>query len=545
MKIGRNQPCPCNSGLKYKKCCGSPRKEQSRSFQPYPRQIPSDMHTIIEHHKADELIRQQQQGLGKPIIATKFKDRQVVAVGNTIYHSPNWKTFPDFLSDYLKMTLGREWGNNEISKPLLERHPIMQWYDEYCRYQKKYMEIPGEIRSTPAVGVVYCYLGLAYNLYLLKHNVKLQERFIKRLKNIGNFQGAYYELIVANCLIRAGFELTLEDETDESSKHCEFAAILKGTGKKYWVEAKMRGVAGFLGKSDKDGTKDSDPTCMLSKHLNGALKKPAEDERLIFIDFNATPQTDQSIPSWGERAAKKLDMREKELEPGQYAYVFLTNMSFHRSLDSEYPGQAIMAYGLGIPDFSKPGHYRLPEIYRRKQKHIDAHKIVGAFGKYPQIPSTFDGTLPSETFNKKSQRLVIGETYFFENIGKSGVIGMVTAATVSANEKEIYFAITTENGKNQILTRPMTEDELIDYKNHPEAFFGNIQQPPKKTEELYDLFEFFVDSYHETPKERLLEFMKDAPDFDALIKMQQFDLVLECCERWVDTTVNNSTNKGH
>ena len=21
-KIGRNEPCPCNSGLKYKKCCG-------------------------------------------------------------------------------------------------------------------------------------------------------------------------------------------------------------------------------------------------------------------------------------------------------------------------------------------------------------------------------------------------------------------------------------------------------------------------------------------------------------------------------------------
>ena len=23
-KIGRNQPCPCNSGKKYKKCCGNP-----------------------------------------------------------------------------------------------------------------------------------------------------------------------------------------------------------------------------------------------------------------------------------------------------------------------------------------------------------------------------------------------------------------------------------------------------------------------------------------------------------------------------------------
>nr|WP_272917305.1 SEC-C metal-binding domain-containing protein [Halobacillus litoralis] len=24
-KIGRNEPCPCGSGKKYKKCCGSPK----------------------------------------------------------------------------------------------------------------------------------------------------------------------------------------------------------------------------------------------------------------------------------------------------------------------------------------------------------------------------------------------------------------------------------------------------------------------------------------------------------------------------------------
>ena len=28
-KIGRNEPCPCGSGKKYKKCCGSPTKGQT------------------------------------------------------------------------------------------------------------------------------------------------------------------------------------------------------------------------------------------------------------------------------------------------------------------------------------------------------------------------------------------------------------------------------------------------------------------------------------------------------------------------------------
>ena len=32
MKIGRNDPCPCGSGLKYKKCCLGKEKEE-RKFQ--------------------------------------------------------------------------------------------------------------------------------------------------------------------------------------------------------------------------------------------------------------------------------------------------------------------------------------------------------------------------------------------------------------------------------------------------------------------------------------------------------------------------------
>ena len=27
-KVGRNDPCPCGSGKKYKKCCGAPKSEE-------------------------------------------------------------------------------------------------------------------------------------------------------------------------------------------------------------------------------------------------------------------------------------------------------------------------------------------------------------------------------------------------------------------------------------------------------------------------------------------------------------------------------------
>ena len=77
----------------------------------------------------------------------------------------------------------------------------------------------------------------------------------------------------------------------------------------------------------------------------------------------------------------------------------------------------------------------------------------------------------------------------------------------------------------------MSDDELHDYKSHPEAFFGRIQSPGEKIEEPYELFEFFMDGYRNTPKNRLLDFMKDAPDYSELEKLDQADLAIEYAER--------------
>ena len=531
MKIGRNQTCPlCDSGKKYKKCCGNPLLSEKPSvIRLSPNEISSEMKKKeLERYKAEELIRKQQQGLGRPIIAPKFKDQQMVAVGSTVYFSPKWKTFPDFLSDYLKSIMGDEWGNSEIKKKYEERHPILQWYDKYCKLQQKHLDGSGEVKAFPATGAVYCYLGMAYNLYLLKHNVELQKRYIERLKDINNFQGAYYELIIANCLIRAGFEINLEDEADELTKHCEFSAISKKTGKKYWIEAKMRAVTGILGKTAKNGTTRKDPTCMLSKHLNNAFEKPASDERLIFIDVN-TGFENNTVPAWIEKAWKKLDMKEKDLKPKQVAYVFVTNTGFHWNLNSEERGHAILAHGLGIPDFGKCGYFRLSELYKRKQRHIDAYEIMEAFKGYPKIPVTFDGSLPSETFNKNPKRLRIGETYHFEDIGENGLIATVTTATV--NETEKLFYIGTDTGDT--LTIPMSDAELADYRNHPDAFFGTIHKQGKSSKDAYEFYENIVAIHMSYPKSYLLKQIENWPDADQLEQLSHEDLVLEYCERLV------------
>ena len=365
----------------------------------------------------------------------------------------------------------------------------------------------------------------------------MQARLVRRLKNPREFQGAYYELIVANTLICAGFALTLEDETDPTTKHGEFAAVSR-TGKKYWVEAKTRAVAGLLGKDSNDGAHDRNPLSQMVPHLNNALRKPAADDRLIFIELNTDPSIGaDGKPSWAQPAFVRLEQFEaRELPAGQSAYVFLTNTPFHRMLDAPLH-TALAAFGLGIPDFNRPGAFRLSEMYRLKQKHIDAHYIADAFVKYPQLPTTFDGSLPSDSLDGKP-RAMIGETYLFEGVknlsGTDGdLMATVTTASVMESEKAAYIGVTDQAGLSCILKEPITDQQLADYKAHPAAYFGKLQYVGGKVNSPYELFEFFMESYKGLTRETLLERLAAHPGAAALAGMSDDNLLAEYCEGMV------------
>jgi hypothetical protein len=109
-KIGRNEACPCGSGKKYKKFHGDIASPSPAVFDP------SEINRMLDQQRAREQIRETQQGRGRPIIGFKQGERQVVAVGNTVYFSNKWKTFPDFLAEYIKQELDPAWGNAFIRK---------------------------------------------------------------------------------------------------------------------------------------------------------------------------------------------------------------------------------------------------------------------------------------------------------------------------------------------------------------------------------------------------------------------------------------------
>lgn len=522
-RIKRNDPCPCGSGKKYKRCHGALPPVAIRHDA-----VPPEVQRMIEQHKAKEMQREKQQGLGKPVIGTEFKGYQFVAVGNKLHYG-RWKTFFDFLGGYIKDTLGSDWGNAEIAKPLEDRHPILQWYDAVCHYQQKTIVEPGKVHSAPMSGATAAYFGLAYNLYLLAHNVELQNRLVQRLKNPDQFHGAYYEAFVAGCFILAGFELSLEDETNPNSTHCEFTAKSKVTGKSYSVEAKSRAP----NKAHLD----------VGNQLYNALCKDANHSRIVLIDVNVPEEQADTEEKWLGELVPAIKSREATLkingEAAPPAYVIITNHPYHYDLEGTGSGRAAIAEGFKIPDFGASAEFgSLIDAFKAMRKHVDVFGLIDAFRNY-HIPSTFDGEIPEFAFGEAERRWVIGEQYDLSE-HEQGATGILTTATVSERDKVAHLIFQLQDGRNILTKVPLSDGELAAYRQHPETFFGVHLQVSKETKDPLALFEFFYDAYKNTPRERMLEFLKSAHDFDELSKLPDDELLLVFCDRHVGALMMRS-----
>lgn len=520
-KIGRNVPCPCGSGKKYKRCHGA----LNQSGLPMSSSLTDEIKKKLAEMDAAQKQRQKQQGLGKPIISLLHNGYRFVAVGNRLYWSDKWKSFHDFLLAYIRDALGGEWGNAELKKPFEKRHTVLQWYDRLCRYQQETIITPGAVHTAPMIGAVAAYINLAYNLYLLAHNIKIQSRLIERLRDERQFQGAHYETYVAAAFIKAGFELEFEDESDCSVSHCEFVATSPLTGTKYSVEAKSRAS----GKA----------TVKIGDQLYAALRKQANHKRVIFIDINVPDAADDAESlRWLNEALADLKLKEETMTidalPAPEAYVFLTNHPYHYSLDSTSVRHAVLSEGFKIPDFKLHASFdSLRAALRAREKHADMNHLMSSLRDHYEIPSTFDGEIPEFAFGESVHRLKIGHKYLVPGEDGIEVPGELMEAVVVESEKLVYGIYKIENGQTLIITCPLTDDELSAYRRHPDTFFGVYKPPSKRTEDPLQLYDFFFNSYHNTSIDRLLDFMKDHPDFESLKALSEEELAITYCERLV------------
>ncbi|MDR4501161.1 MAG: hypothetical protein MRJ96_06895 [Nitrospirales bacterium] len=476
-----------------------------------------------------EAVRRQQekqQGLGRPIISLCHMGYRIVAVGSVLHYSKKWKTFHDFLFDYVKIAMGEEWGTEEIKKDFNKRHPILQWNDLICKYQREIIKEPEKVSEAPMTGAVQAYLDLSYNLYLLAHNLELQSRLINRLKNPDQFNGAYYETFVAATLIKAGFNLELENEEDVSSSHCEFTATFENTGTKYSVEAKSR--------------EPHKTSAVITNQLYNALRKTANHQRVVFIDVNV-PETADEIQSltWLQEAV--LSMREKETDltingqPAPEAYVFVTNHPCRYALERPAPRQVVLGEGFKIPDFKHDfTSLSIREALHVRDKHHPMFKVIDSVKDHSDIPSTFDGEIPEFAFGEPNvPRLKIGEKYLVPREDGVEVVGILQDAFVSEEDRIIFGVYALEDGRKIIASRPITDNELSAYRKYPETFFGVHKPNGRKIRDGLDMFDFLYETYKHTSREKLIELLQNHPDIEKLKQESQEELAITYCERWV------------
>lgn len=525
MKVGRNDPCPCGSGRKFKKCHDNERFElpflihQAR----IEKHIKEEGKRLLEQRQAKEIQRQAQQGLGRPIISAEHQDYRFVAVGKNLRYG-KWKTFSDFLGDYIKQTLGEVWGNNELKKPFVERHSILKWYHHVCDFQRKYTTTPGQVYSGPMTGAVSAYYRLAYTLYLIAHNgIDIQTRLLSRLQNHEHFHGAFFETQVAAWMIKAGFELEFENESDRSTSHCEFTATYPSSTTQFSVEAKSR----FPGKNNQ-GPKSLN----VGRQLRLALEKQASHTRLVFLDLNHPVTSEgqaQRILNRAEHRLKSIEGLKIANQPAPPAYICLTNISDHYFLESPQTPVLGFFYGFKIPDFL--GTFpTIRDAVRSRERHLEMFELMRSIQKHIHIPSTFDGELPSTAFSDgKLPPMKIGQIYMAPGPDGKEVPARLSTATVDISHGEMILGF--DNG--WICRAPMSQAELDDYKQFPDTFFGTYLQEVQQTDTPLEQFDFMHQSYKNTPKEKLLEWMANASDFAELKDLTQAELSEIYCERCV------------
>jgi hypothetical protein len=395
----------------------------------------------------------------------------------------------------------------------VDRHPVLVWYDHICRLQQATIKTPGQIHSAPMTGAAAAWFYLAYDLYCLEHNAKLQTQLLERLRKPDLFSGARYEVFVAGTLSRAGFEIEFENEDDRTSTHVEFTATCKKSGKKYSVEAKQRNTG-------TDSTNNS-RQFRLGRLLQRALRKSAAHPRIVFLGIDV-PDTiggdDNTIPSYLAQALKDLRRFEgrsgngKALPP---AYLVITNRPYDHNLEGADTKCTALFEGFQIPDFKIDVGFAGPRAaHRARLAHADMHQLAASMQRHSEIPVTFDGQAPELAFSNQVPRLIVGERYVVPDAqGKEQHGTLIQAVVMGCTATGIYAL---DNGQSVIASTPLTEAELAAYKRHPDTFFGVDHKASGSLKTPLDMFDFFMDGYRETPRQRLLELMANAPDHEQL-----------------------------
>ena len=262
----------------------------------------------------------------------------------------------------------------------------------------------------------------------------------------------------------------------------------------------------------------------------------------MFLDLNKSLLTHEAAERAVDRAEYIISQSEGmqiDGQPAPPAYVCITNMSDQYVLDTTAVTTMISFRGFKIPDFMGVEFPSIREAVRARERHWPMFQLLKSIEEHRDIPQTFSGELPSEAFvENPPERLQVGNFYAVPGPDAVEVAAKLMSATVM-NGKAYAVLNDPNNSKSWIGTFDMTPEELADYENYRETYFGVHEKSGRKIETAVEMFDWLFDVYRHTPKEKLLELMAGHPDHEGLRDFQQKELAEILCERYVMDMVAN------
>ena len=142
-------------------------------------------------------------------------------------------------------------------------------------------------------------------------------------------------------------------------------------------------------------------------------------------------------------------------------------------------------------------------------------------------------------------RLVIGGRYLVPDSSGTEVEGVLEDATVAETEGLAYGVYRLPDGQRIIAACPLEDAEMREYRRDPDNFFGVHKPVPRQITNFEEAFRFLHNTYRNTPKEKLLEFMSDQPEqqFAHLRKLSQAALARIYCEGIAVQLMQDSKSK--
>lgn len=365
----------------------------------------------------------------------------------------------------------------------------------------------------------------------MKHAIDVQKLLIDRIRCPDNFPGALYEVRVAAALLRAGFSLHPQDETDRRTTHVEFIATHAESGATYAVEAKRR-----------EGVR-----MKINRQMHRALSKRSEHPRIVFIDTNdrrlemgrGEPNPVALVETANLLKRYEQDPIAKTLPQ---AYIIATYDPEEHHLDAVDLVSGILLWGFHIEDL-KPGLKTLPQQVEMRRRHAPIFALLESMQKHRHVPATFDGEADAFLSVSPETRLQVGRRLEVPGPEGTWLEATIESGVVVPEWKAASCVVCSDDQRRFIVQIPLTDEELQAHAQHPTTFFGVIDRNAGRTspKTALDWFNFFWETYSLSSREKLIEFMGHAHDIERLKNMTRADLATEYCTRMVHAVMRRQT----